>query len=170
MFWISCNVLSMPGTTCYIILISTWKDYTNSSKLFMYELNTKTEVSLPFSETSMVHVHLCFAFWSWTMLISQLCGVVAVTCRWCNPKLVWDQSTTKAPKSVQRWDPQRCILAPTKVCNVLRIHAFILDIFGEVMMFKTTYSNETRTIQRIMANMRLERYVKASVLGKLCYK
>ncbi|KAL0753595.1 hypothetical protein Bca101_091263 [Brassica carinata] len=50
---------------------------------------------------------------------SQLCGVVAVTCRWCNPKLVWDQSTTKAPKSVQ--------------------------------------SNETRTIQRIMANMRLER-------------
>ncbi|CAN6893252.1 unnamed protein product [Brassica oleracea var. botrytis] len=31
------------------------------------------------------------------------------------------------------------------------------DIFGEVMMFKTTYSNETRTIQRIMANMRLER-------------
>ncbi|KAF2588156.1 hypothetical protein F2Q70_00038729 [Brassica cretica] len=49
----------------------------------------------------------------------RLCGVVAVTCRWCNPKLVWDQSTTKAPKSVQ--------------------------------------SNETRTIQRIMANMRLER-------------
>ncbi|KAG2255718.1 hypothetical protein Bca52824_075012 [Brassica carinata] len=27
----------------------------------------------------------------------------------------------------------------------------------KVMMFKTTYSNETRTIQRIMANMRLER-------------
>lgn len=42
------------------------------------------------------------------------------------------------------------------------------DIVGEVFVIKTTYNDETQTIQRIMVNIRIEGYVKVSVSFKLC--